>query len=73
VPPTDPAPAAQRLTDRIGYEVPLTASAGEESLVVDDRSALTPAQMVESKLSRILEGSTVPVSHLQMRGLLRRR
>ena len=40
----------------------------EESLVVDDRSAVTPAQMVESKLMSLLQGSSLPVSHLQMRG-----
>jgi len=52
----------------------LAASAPEEeSLVIDDRSGLTPAQMVESKLMSLLQGATLPVSHLQMRGLLRGR
>jgi len=45
----------------------------EETLVVDDRSALSPAQMVETKLSRKLQATSVPVSHLQMRVLLRTR
>jgi len=45
----------------------------EESLVVDARSALSPAQMVENKLTRILRDASLPVSHLQMRGLLRNR
>src|SRR5436305_10997904 len=45
----------------------------EESLVVDDRSHLTPAQMVESKLISRLKDSSLPVSHLQMRGLVKAR
>ena len=42
----------------------------EEVLVVDDRAHLRPAQIVESKLTRLLQGASVPVSHLQMRALL---
>jgi hypothetical protein len=45
----------------------------EEVLVVDDRAHLRPAQVVESKLTRLLQEASVPVSHLQMRGLLRAR
>lgn len=45
----------------------------EETLVVDDRSGLSPAQLVESKLSRKLQETSLPVSHLQMRVLLRTR
>jgi len=45
----------------------------EEALVVDERSELRPSQVVESKLTRMLENASVPVSHLQMRGLLRNR
>jgi len=45
----------------------------EETLVIDDRSGLSPAQMVESKLSRKLQATSLPVSHLQMRVLLRTR
>jgi hypothetical protein len=44
-----------------------------EALVVDERIALRPAQVVESKLTRLLKDSSLPVSHLQMRGLLRMR
>src|SRR4051794_13960834 len=51
------------------FAVPLP----EESLVVDDRSHLTPAQMVETKLISRLRESSLPVSHLQMRGLVRAR
>ena len=45
----------------------------EEVLVVDDRAHLRPAQIVESKLTRLLQEASVPVSHLQMRGLLKAR
>jgi hypothetical protein len=45
----------------------------EEVLVVDDRAHLRPAQVVESKLTRLLQEASVPVSHLQMRGLLNAR
>ena len=60
---------ALRVSDRIGYDMPAT----EESLVVDARFALSPAQVVETKLTRVLREATMPVSHLQMRGLLRSR
>ena len=42
----------------------------EEDLVPDDRAALRPAQVVESRLTQLLQGASLPVSHLQMRGLL---
>lgn len=45
----------------------------EESLVIDDRSQLSPAQMVENKLIHRLKELSMPVSHLQMRGLVRKR
>jgi hypothetical protein len=47
--------------------------ASEEELIVDDRSGIRPAQLVEDKLTRILKDSSIPVSHLQMRRLLRSR
>lgn len=45
----------------------------EESVVVDDRSHLTPAQMVETKLIHRLKESSLPVSHIHMRGMVRNR
>ena len=45
----------------------------EEALIVDERVGLRPAQVVESKLSRMLKDASLPVSHLQTRGLLRSR
>jgi hypothetical protein len=51
----------------------LTAGPREEALVVDDRAVLRPAQVVESKLMRMIKNASLPVSHLQMSGLLRNR
>ena len=45
----------------------------EESLVIDDRSQISPAQMVENKLVSRLKELSMSVSHLQMRGLVRNR
>jgi hypothetical protein len=55
--------------DRLGNDSALP----EESLVIDDRCDQSPAELVESKLTRMLGGSMLPVSHLQTRGLLRQR
>ena len=51
----------------------LTTSPCEEALVVDERSALRPAQIVETKLTRMIKNASLPVSHLQMRALLHNR
>jgi hypothetical protein len=74
VPPVDGSLTnrTKRVHDLLGMES-LTSASPEESLVIDDRCDLSPAQMVETKLTRVLGGSTLPVSHLQMRGLLRKR
>jgi hypothetical protein len=61
------AASARPLASRFAVSLP------EESLVVDDRSHLTPAQMVETKLISRLKDSSLPVSHLQMRGLVKAR
>jgi hypothetical protein len=45
----------------------------EEALVADERWHVRPAQVVESKLARMLKDASLPVSHLQMRSLLRNR
>jgi len=74
------APTVDRVivsrNDRSGSRLATDAlpmASHEEVLVVDDRAALRPAQVVESKLTRLLQEATLPVSHLQMRGLLRTR
>jgi hypothetical protein len=63
-------PVGDRLASRFERAEPLTASGHEEVLVVDDRAALRPAQVVESKLTRLLQGASLPVSHLPMRDSL---
>jgi len=45
----------------------------EEGFVIDDRSSLSAAQVVENKLTRLLKDASLPVSHLQTRNLLRSR
>jgi hypothetical protein len=45
----------------------------DEALVVDERSELRPAQVVETKLTRMAKNASLPVSHLQMRSSLRSR
>jgi hypothetical protein len=44
----------------------------EETMVVDERAALRPAEMVENKLQQVLHTS-VGVSHLRLKNLLARR
>jgi hypothetical protein len=51
----------------------LAVVAQEEVLVVDDRTRIRPAEVVERKLTRMLQEASVAVSHLQMRGLLKAR
>ncbi len=57
---------------RLGPES-ISPPSHEEVLVVNDRAALRPAQIVETKLTRLLQEASLPVSHLQMRSLLRAR
>ena len=45
----------------------------DEALIVDERAHLRPAQVIESRLTRMLKDASLPVSHLQMRGLLQSR
>jgi hypothetical protein len=66
------SPATQVVASRV-LPARFAVSLPEESMVIDDRSHLTPAQMVENKLVNRLRESSLPVSHLQMRGLVRNR
>jgi hypothetical protein len=63
----------ERPGNRFERPEPIFPSIYEEVLVVDDRVALRPAQVVEIKLARLLQEVPLPVSHLQMRRLLRAR
>lgn len=42
------------------------AAAAEETLVPDSRASLTPAEAVERRLTLMLRGVAVPVSHVRM-------
>ena len=53
-----------------GADGPLAA---EESLILDARGGLSPAQMVEAKLMSLLRAKGSLVSHIQMAGLLKAR
>jgi len=64
---------SSRVAERFPVEGMTVVNASEEGLVVDDRSGLSPAQAVEDRLSRMLREATMPISHLQMRGILRTR
>jgi hypothetical protein len=49
---------------------PVAPSVVDEELVVDDRSELRPAQMVEDKVSGMLKGQCVKVSQLRLRSII---
>jgi hypothetical protein len=59
--------------DRLGIESLDTSALPDESLVIDERCEQRPAELVESKLTRLLGGATLPISHVLTRGLLRHR
>jgi len=59
--------------DRMGIESLETTDSHDESLVIDERWDQSPAVQVEKKLTRLLRGSMLLVSHLQTRGLLGQR
>jgi hypothetical protein len=65
--------ANRRSQSRLSLPELFASSGPEESLVVEERAHLRPAQVVESKLTRLLQEASFPVSHLQTRGLLKTR
>lgn len=74
---TDVAPASSSVEPASPARDPLVArrtpAPREESLVVDERSGLRPACVVESKLTRLLKEASLPASRLQMRAMLKAR
>ena len=64
------ADRAKRVYDRLSIDALASTTSAEESYVVDERCDQSPAELVESKLSRMLGGAMLPISHLQTRGLL---
>jgi hypothetical protein len=65
-----PAGRAKMGYDRLSIDSLETTPSLEESLVIDDRCDQSPAELVESKLTRMLGGTMLPISLLQTRGLL---
>ena len=67
-----PAPFARETLRLVplGDGLPLTEDDGEyeceEMLILDHRANLGPAQLVEHKLSTLLGGALLPVSHVRM-------
>jgi len=51
----------------------LALGSREEALIVDERSKLRPAQVIEGKLRRLLRNSSLPVNFLLTRRVLRTR
>jgi len=67
------ASASKRLAKRrMAPKLPVFP-VGDEILMIDDRARIRPAQAIETKLTRLLEDAVVPVSQLQMKGLLKLR
>jgi hypothetical protein len=64
---------AEWIGSRFERSESVPAFAADERLVIDDRASLRPAQVVENKLTRMLQETSLPVSHLQMREILRGR
>ena len=69
-PGANPSGRGQMVYDRLGIDSLETMPSPEESLVIDDRCDQSPAELVESKLTRMLGGAMLPVSLLQTRSLL---
>lgn len=59
-------------TDRPGDRVDAPIAEAEESLVLDARAGMSPAQWVEQKLIATLKNA-LPVSHLRLAALCRGR
>jgi hypothetical protein len=68
--PLDLIDSNRRTQGRMSEPELFAASGPDEVLVVEERARLRPAQVVETKLTRLLQETSFPVSHLQMRGLL---
>jgi hypothetical protein len=65
--------SSRRSQSRLSLPELFATSGPEEVLVIEERTQLRPAQVVETKLTRLLQEASFPVSHLQTRGLLKTR
>lgn len=52
---------------------PETSTICEEELVIDERTAIRPAESVETKVGRLLHTSSTGVSHILGRPVITRR
>ncbi len=71
--PHDFSDTSRHAQGRFAVSELFSASMPDEVLVVEERAHLRPAQVVESRLTHLLQGATIPASHLQARGLLKTR
>jgi hypothetical protein len=69
-PSGSPSGRGKMVYDRLGIDTRETTPSSDESLVIDNRCDQSPAELVESKLTRMLGGAMLPISLLQTRGLL---
>ena len=71
IPAVSAEPRRSEVVDRFANTS--VQQANDEVVFIDERSELTPSQAVEDRLVALLRGASLPVSHLQRRGLLRGR
>jgi hypothetical protein len=65
--------AARILSDRANHDAVLSPREAVEVLIPDSRAELSPAQSVERKLTSMLRGATIPVSHIRLARLCGKR
>lgn len=68
-----PSPDATRSPeDADRFSTPRFCASNDEVIVIDEKSGLTPSQAVENRLVALLRETSLPVSHLKIRGLMGR-
>jgi len=70
--PRSPAAEPLRPMGGLSEPAPVDGACGEceEMLIVDHRANVGPAEWVEHKLSSLLNGASLPVSHARLRAHL---
>jgi hypothetical protein len=68
------ASVAEPVTSKSLLGEPMAAvSAADETLIVDYRWGMTPAETVEGKLMNLLRDGSLPISQIHARGMIRGR
>jgi len=67
------ADVARLLNAAVASNAALLSRDAVEVLIPDSRAELSPAQSVERKLTSMLRGATIPVSHIRLARLCRNR